>query len=127
MDAGFYVGRGSSGIASGGVGNIPANHQFAFDGHGSGPHCFQQNGDQKPWRIQKHLRSSDFVYSMEEIENALIHGEITAAVVIPEGFMAELNAYSDSAASGGVPEWGRNDPCQPGSADARGSRDGDEY
>ena len=40
----------------------------------------------------------DFVYSMEEIENALIHGEITAAVVIPEGFMAELNAYSDSAA-----------------------------
>jgi len=40
----------------------------------------------------------DYVYEMEEIEQALIRGEITAGIVIPEGFMADMNAFSDSAA-----------------------------
>ncbi|MFN2144960.1 MAG: ABC transporter permease [Anaerolineales bacterium] len=39
----------------------------------------------------------DYVYSKDDIEDALIHGKITAAVVIPDGFMDEMDTYSDSA------------------------------
>lgn len=39
----------------------------------------------------------DYVYQMEEIEQALINGKITAAIVIPEGFMVDMNHISESA------------------------------
>jgi ABC-2 type transport system permease protein len=37
-----------------------------------------------------------FVYEMEEIEQSLIRGDITAAVVIPEGFMSDVNRANGS-------------------------------
>ena len=41
--------------------------------------------------------TSDYVYQIDEIEEALVQGDITAAVVIPEGFMADTHAFSRSA------------------------------